>query len=291
LYDVRLKSMLAISIGPEIIATIAGFPITNTLLMAGILFLVILGLIGITLRKIDPNESPTGIAGLMEVFVEFFLDFVESITNDREKALKFFPIVASIFFIVLLSNLMELLPGLGSIGIWEVHHGETILVPFIRSMSADLNFTFVVALFAMTSVQIMGMSVLGFKGYWSKFFVAPWRKPYAIGSFVGALELVSEFSKILSFSFRLFGNIFAGEVLLAVIGFLAPFLAPLPFLFLELFVGFVQALVFATLTIVFLNMATIGHEEHEEEHEPRADYSKATFGGKAGGVVPLNGHK
>ncbi len=281
--------MLAISIGPEVIATIAGFPITNTLLMAGVLFLFIMVIIGITLRKIDPNESPTGIAGIMEVFVEFFLDFVESITNDRDKALKFFPIVGSIFFIVLLSNLMELLPGLGSIGIWEVHHGETILVPFIRSISADLNFTFTVAIFAMVSVQIMGMSVLGFKGYWSKFFVAPWHKPYAIGTFVGVLELVSEFSKVLSFSFRLFGNIFAGEVLLAVIGFLSPFLAPLPFLFLELFVGFVQALVFATLTTVFLNMATTSHEEHEEEHEPRADYSKATFGGKAGGVVPLNG--
>lgn len=257
--------------------------------MAGVLFLVVLVIIGVTLRKIDPDESPTGIAGLMEVFVEFFLDFVESITNDRAKAIKFFPIVASIFFIVLLSNLMELLPGLGSIGVWGVHHGETILIPFIRSMSADLNFTFVVALFAMVSVQIMGMSVLGFKGYWGKFFIAPWHKPFVIGSFVGILELVSEFSKVLSFSFRLFGNIFAGEVLLAVIGFLAPFLAPLPFLFLELFVGFVQALVFSTLTIVFLNMATIGHEEHEEEHEPRADYSKATFGGKAGGVVPLNG--
>jgi F-type H+-transporting ATPase subunit a len=281
---------LVISIAPEVIATIAGFPITNTLLMAGVLFLFILILVGLTLRKIDPDESPTGIAGLMEVFVEFFLDFVESITNDREKALKFFPVAATIFFIVLLSNLMELIPGLGSVGVWGVHHGETVIIPFIRSISADLNFTFVVAIFAMTSVQIMGMSYLGFKGYWGKFFVAPWHKPYAIGTFVGALELVSEFSKILSFSFRLFGNIFAGEVLLAVIGFLAPFLAPLPFLFLELFVGFVQALVFATLTIVFLNMATIGHEEHEEEHEPRADYSKATFGGKAGGVVPLNGN-
>ncbi|MDF1497503.1 MAG: F0F1 ATP synthase subunit A [Patescibacteria group bacterium] len=282
--------MLVISIGPEVIATIAGFPITNTMLVAGVLFFVILAIVGVTLRRIDPDEPAKGIAGLMEVFVEFFLDFVESITNDRDKALRFFPIVASIFFIVLLSNLVELMPGMGSIGVWGIHHGETVLIPFIRSMSADLNFTFVVALFAMTSVQIMGMRVLGFKGYWSKFFVAPWHKPYVIGSFVGALELVSEFSKVLSFSFRLFGNIFAGEVLLAVIGFLSPFLAPLPFLFLELFVGFVQALVFATLTIVFLNMATTSHAEHEEEHEPRADYTKATFGGKAGGVVPLNGN-
>lgn len=135
------------------------------------------------------------------------------------------------------------------------------------------------------------MRYLGFFGYWGKFFVAPWRKPLIIGSFVGILELISEFSKILSFSFRLFGNIFAGEVLLLVIAFLMPFLAPLPFLFLELFVGFVQALVFSTLTIVFLNMATISHEDHDEEHTPRADYSKATFGGKQGGLAPTNGHK
>ncbi len=281
--------MLAISIGPEVIATIAGFPITNTMLVAGVLFFVILGIIGITLRNINPDKPATGIAGLMEIFVEFFLDFVESITNDRDKALKFFPIVATIFFVVLLSNLVELWPGMGTIGVWGMHHGELVLIPFIRSVSADLNFTFVVALFAMISVQVMGMSYLGFAGYWSKFFVAPWHKPFVIGTFVGLLELISEFSKVLSFSFRLFGNIFAGEVLLLVIGFLAPFLAPLPFLFLELFVGFVQALVFATLTIVFLNMATISHGDHEEEHEPRADYSKATFGGKAGGVVPLNG--
>jgi F-type H+-transporting ATPase subunit a len=283
--------MLAISISPELIATIAGFPITNTLLMAGVLFFVILLIVGTTLRNIDIDKPATGIAGIMEIFVEFFLDFVESITNDRAKALRFFPIVATIFFIVLLSNLLEVVPGMGSIGVWGMHHGKVALIPFIRSLSADLNFTFVVAIFAMSSVQIMGMRYLGFFGYWGKFFVAPWRKPFIIGSFVGLLELVSEFSKILSFSFRLFGNIFAGEVLLLVIAFLMPFLAPLPFLFLELFVGFVQALVFSTLTIVFLNMATISHEDHDEEHVPRADYSKATFGGKQGGLAPTNGHK
>ncbi|MBU2566588.1 F0F1 ATP synthase subunit A [Patescibacteria group bacterium] len=281
--------MLAISIGPEIITTIAGMPITNTMLMAGVVLLVIIVISLIVKKQATSDAPPRGITGIMDAFVEMFFDFVESITNDKEKAIRFFPIVATIFFVVLCSNLLELLPGLGSIGIWEVHHGEEILVPFIRSMSADLNFTFVVAIFAMGSVQIMGMRFLGFKAYWGKFFIAPWKKPFIIGSFVGILEFVSEFSKAISFSFRLFGNIFAGEVLLAVIGFLAPFLAPLPFLFLELFVGFVQALVFSTLTIVFLNMATTAHD-HEEEHEPRADYSKATFGGKPGGITKLNGN-
>lgn len=275
--------MLLISIGPEVVTTIAGFPITNTLLVMAVLFLVIVAIAISVKRQAHPDQVPRGIAGVMDAFVEIFLDFIDSITNDHKKSLRFFPIVGTIFFIVLLSNLVELVPGLGSIGIWEEHHGESVLIPFIRSMSADLNFTLVVAVFAMVSVQVMGMRFLKIGPYLAKFFVAPWKKPYFIGTFVGLLEFMSEFSKTLSFTFRLFGNIFAGEVLLAVIGFLSPFMAPLPFLFLELFVGFVQALVFSTLTIVFLNMATTGHEH--EEHEKRADYSKATFGGKPGGIV------
>jgi len=275
--------MLAISIGPEIIFHIAGFPVTNTLLVAAVLFVVFIIIAISVKRNAHPDQVPKGIAGVMDTFVEIFLDYIDSITNDHKKSLRIFPIVASIFFIVLMSNLVELVPGLGSIGIWEKEGTETILVPFIRSMSADLNFTFVVAIFAMVSVQVMGMRFLSIGGYWSKFFVPPWNKPLFIGSFVGILELVSEISKTLSFAFRLFGNIFAGEVLLAVIGFLSPFMAPLPFLFLELFVGFVQALVFSTLTIVFLSMATTSH--HEEEHVKRADYSKSTFGGKPGGVA------
>ncbi|MDD2785697.1 MAG: F0F1 ATP synthase subunit A [Patescibacteria group bacterium] len=280
--------MLEISIAPEVVTTIAGFPVTNTILVMGVIFLITIVIAIIVKRRISVHKPATGVAGIMEFFVEVFLDFIDSITSDHRKSIRIFPIVATIFLIVLLSNLVELVPGLGSIGIWEFHGGETILVPFIRSMSADLNFTLVVAVFAMASVQVMGMRFLKVGPYLGKFFVAPWKKPFLIGTFVGLLEFMSEFSKILSFTFRLFGNIFAGEVLLAVMGFLSPFLAPLPFLFLELFVGFVQALVFATLTIVFLSMATTAHD-HEEEHAPRADYSHATFGGKPGGVAAMNG--
>jgi F-type H+-transporting ATPase subunit a len=276
--------MLAISIGPEVITTIAGFPVTNTLLVMAVLFAVVIAIAVSVKRQASADQVPKGIAGIMDTFVEIFLDFIDTITNDHKKSLRFFPIVGTIFFVVLLSNLVELVPGLGSIGLWEEHAGGTVLIPFIRSMSADLNFTLVVAIFAMVSVQVMGMRYLKIGPYLGKFFVAPWKKPYFIGSFVGLLEFMSEFSKTLSFTFRLFGNIFAGEVLLAVMGFLSPFVAPLPFLFLELFVGFVQALVFSTLTIVFMSMATTGHDH--EEHEKRADYSKATFGGKQGGIVP-----
>lgn len=130
-------------------------------------------------------------------------------------------------------------------------------VPILRPGTADLNTTLALALISVGATQVIGVKFLG-KAYWSKFFNLK-----GIFSFVGILELISEISKIISFAFRLFGNIFAGEVLLAVMMFLVPLLVPVPFIFLELFVGVIQALVFAMLTIVFMNIATIhGGDEH-----------------------------
>lgn len=115
--------------------------------------------------------------------------------------------------------------------------------------------TLALAIISVMAAQILGIAAIGVGKYAGKFFVSPLHKPYVVGTFVGVLELVSEVAKLISFSFRLFGNIFAGEVLLMVMLFLVPYLVPLPFLFLELFVGFVQALVFSMLTLVFLKMA------------------------------------
>ena len=110
---------------------------------------------------------------------------------------------------------------------------------------------------AVVMVQVFGILALGIVKYGGKFFVNPFRDP--IGAFIGVLELFSELAKMISFSFRLFGNIFAGEVLLMIISVLAPYGAPLPFLGLELFVGLVQGVVFATLTLVFIQIATVDH--------------------------------
>lgn len=134
------------------------------------------------------------------------------------------------------------------------HHGPKF-VPYFRGPTADLNTTLALAVCSIVLIQFTGFKFLGLS-YSKKFinFAGP------IDFFVGFLELFSELSKIISFAFRLFGNIFAGEVLLAVIGFLMPLIAPLPFLGLEIFVGFIQALVFAMLTLVFLNIATISHD-------------------------------
>lgn len=133
-------------------------------------------------------------------------------------------------------------------------HGA--FVPYFRGPTADLNTTLALAVFAMISVQVAGFKFLGFH-YSSKFF--NFKGP--IDFFVGILELSSEFSKIISFAFRLFGNIFAGEVLLTVMAFLMPLFGPIPFLGLEVFVGLVQALVFSMLALVFMNLATMGHGE------------------------------
>lgn len=244
---------MEISLSPESLFHIGSFPITNTLVMTFVLSSLII--ICTLFSRGRLKLIPRGFQNIFEYAIEAFLDLIDSVTRDKEQTKKFFPIVMTIFLFVILSNWIELIPGLGTVGINEIKHGETVLVPFIRSASADLNVTLAITLIAVFTIQFMGIAAIGVSKYVGKFFVSPFHKPYFIGSFVGILELISECAKIISFSFRLFGNIFAGEVLLIVMLNLVPFFVPLPFLFLELFVGFIQALVFAMLTLVFLKMA------------------------------------
>lgn len=140
-------------------------------------------------------------------------------------------------------------------------------VPLFRAPSADLNVTFALAIATMVMVQIWGVRHLG-GGYFRKFFnfSGPNGFMKGINGFVGILELISEFARIIAFGFRLFGNIFAGEIVLATMAFLFAFLLPIPFYALEVFVGFVQALVFMMLALVFFQMSTISHGSHDEHH-------------------------
>lgn len=249
---------MEISLAPETIFHVGSFPVTNSLLMTLAVSAVIIASSFILKSGLKP--VPKGFQNIFEYITEAFLNLIDSVTQDRGQTRKFFPIVVTIFLFVILSNWVELVPGLGTVGINEVKDGHTILVPFIRSASADLNVTLALALVSVFTIQFMGIAALGVGRYAGKFFVSPLHKPYFIGTFVGVLELISEVAKIISFSFRLFGNIFAGEVLLIVMLGLVPYFVPLPFLFLELFVGFVQALVFAMLTLVFLKMAVTAHD-------------------------------
>lgn len=261
----------------ETIGHIGTFPVTNTLVNSTVLMVLFVAFafyVRTHLTKV-PGKLQNG----MEAVIEFLLGYFDQVTNDRKKSLQFFPIVGTLFLFILLSNWLGLLPGAGSIGIWEMHEGALELVPIMRSANSDLNMTIAMAAFSVIVSHLFGMFTLGFFTHWNKFIQLGtiWK---AIKSFkpiniltafveflVGFIELFSEAAKIVSLSLRLFGNVFAGEVLLTVISSLVSYFVPLPFMGLELLVGVVQATVFSLLVLVYLTVATTaphGDEEHDE---------------------------
>ena len=289
--------------GPLFTLPIIGdFYWTNTM-TAMVIADIILLLIALAVRRAarSGNLVPSGIPGVVEAVIEIIYNLTESTAGKWTK--RIFPFFASITLLVLIVNWTELIPGVDSIGFLEHNdHGHPVeqiapgvftiidaepeqaeggetghseelfaLVPYVRVLSTDLNFTVALALISVFMTQVIGVQSLGVN-YFSKFLNlrALWNffnQPMGIIDFgVGLLEIVSEISKILSFSFRLFGNIFAGSVLLFVIGTLVPVVAQSAFLMLELFVGVIQALVFGMLTMVFMSQATAGHGDHGDEH-------------------------
>ncbi len=239
-----------ISISAETLFHIGAFPVTNSMMISWIIICVLCVGSYVVTRKLA--LVPKGAQNIAEIIVEFLYGIVDGVMGSREQTKKFFPLIATIFLFIILTNWTELLPGMGSIGLWEEHEGKRIIVPFIRASAADLNFTIALSLISVITIQVVGVMSIGFSKYVSKFL--NFKNPLSF--FVGILELISEIAKLVSFSFRLFGNIFAGEVLLIVMYTLVPYIVPLPFMALELFVGFIQALVFSMLTIVFIKMAT-----------------------------------
>lgn len=231
--------MLHISIKAEEVANIFGFPITNSWLSSVIvlLFFLIIAMI----FNFQFQKARTALTWFILFVTQNLYLLFKPILKEHTDT--FFPLLASFFLYILMANWFGLIPGVNSILIREV--------PILRGATADLNTTIALALISVILIQYFGIKYLGLMGYIKKYINLS--SPLAL--FTGLLEIVSEFSKIISFAFRLFGNIFAGEVLLAVIAFLIPVLASFPFLLLEIFVGFIQALVFSMLTAAFLNMA------------------------------------
>jgi len=276
------------------------FYLVNTLpviLFTVILIIVLAYFTNRSLKKSQQTDLvPRGIGNLIEAFFELIYNLTES-SAGAKWAPKIFPWFATIMFYVLFANLLKLLPGFESIGVlhhaegagyaikplagnWftllpgEVESGGYILVPFFRGISLDLNFTFALALISVVMTQVIGFQAQGI-GYLSKFFnfTTMFKKPFfgAMDFLVGLLELISELGKILSFSFRLFFNMLAGIILVAVVAALLgkfTIVGSMLYMF-ELFVAVIQAFVFGMLTMVFMSMATQGHE-HEEEHTPAA---------------------
>lgn len=271
--------MLALPpLAAEPIFHIGGLTVTNTMLngwLATLLFVVLAFFINSGVKKYYAAEqAPKGVLNFFESIMEVFLTQIDNVTKDRKKTLKILPVVAGIFLFILVSNWMSQIPGTGSIGLY---HGAEF-IPLLRPATSDLNLTLGMAVFVVMLSHLMGIFTIGFFKYANKFIKLGdiWNavksgKPMNIfvsfiEFFVGLLEVISEAAKIVSLSLRLFGNIFAGEVLLTVIGSLIAFFVPLPFLGLELLVGIVQAMVFALLTLVYLTVATTPIIEHGETH-------------------------
>lgn len=287
-------------------------PLTNTLLTTLIVDAVVILLAFLARRGIHADGSPSsGLGNLFEAIFGAIYGLVES-TVGKKWAKQVFPFVSTIILLVLVANILKLFPGMESIGLIEHvhgdHHGNEVveivpgllgltareaehggyhLIPFFRSPSTDLNFTAALAILAVVTVQIFGVRANGLP-YFGKFlnfgrFVKMWVKkdlgPFEvinpfIDIFVGVLEFISEFAKIISFSFRLLGAMFGGAVLVIVLGTLVPF-TQFGLYFLELFFGVIQALVFGVLTMVFIAIATSGHGEHSDGHEAHGEAQAA----------------
>lgn len=244
-----------VALAPETIGKFYGVPITNTLLTSWFVVLLILALSIILGRKL--TLIPGRFQAFMEAVVTFLQDMISSTLESETWARRVFPLLATIFIFIATANLIEFTPGIGSIGIWTRAGKE--FVPLFRSVNTDLNVTLALAIIVVIAIEVAGIVAVGFFKYAGKFF--NFSSP--LNFIIGIIELVSEMSRFISFSFRLFGNIFAGEVLIAVASYFAPYVVPIPLMAFETFVGVVQAAVFALLTLFFIKMSiTDPHGEH-----------------------------
>ncbi len=237
-----------IALAAEKLFQIGPVPVTNSLLTTWIVTAILLVFAFFATKNI--LMVPTGVQNIAEAMVEQLQNLVVSIAPEKVRT--FLPIIAAFFFFILFGNYFGLLPGVGSIGFYEIEEGNKVFVPFLRSINSDLNTTMGLAIVSLVATHLLAIRYLGILGYIKKFInINP------IFLFVGLLEIIGEVTKILSLSFRLFGNIFAGEVLLSTASSkLFAFFIPIPFYLLELLVGFVQALIFAMLTLVFMVILT-----------------------------------
>ena len=262
-----------ITLSAEQIGQIGSFPITNSLLNTWLVVIILL-VVSVVLRS-KLKQIPKGIQNIFEIIVEAGINLCDSVTNDHKKSMKVFPIVFTFFILILINNWMGLLPGIGSIGFIETQGGHSAFIPFFRGGTADLNTTLALALIAVIGSNVFGVIAVGGWKYFNKFvnLKALGRIPFEIKKdpsilivnpikfMVGLVEIIGEVAKVASLSFRLFGNVFAGEVLLSSIAVILAVGLPIPFMFLELIVGVIQALIFAMLTLVYFTIA-MTDEEH-----------------------------
>lgn len=245
---------ISIHLAPDAVGHLFGVPITNTLLTVW-LTMAILVVVALLVRN-KLALLPTKGQVATELLIGGVYDYMTDVLESKVLAKKFFPLVMTIFIFILTMNWVGLLPGVDSIGIHSevTSHGEVInkFIPFFHPAATDLNITIGFAIIAFVAIELAGVTLLGFFKYAGKFI--NFRSP--LGFVIGLIELLSEMARLISFSFRLFGNIFAGKTLLLVVMFLAtPYILPVPLIAYELFVGFIQAFIFAILTLYFIKLA------------------------------------
>lgn len=275
-----------VSLTAETLFHIGSFPVTNAFVNA-VVAMVLLLIVALYVRVMI-KEVPGKFQGFLEAGIEALLGLFDKVTHNRALSEKFLPISGTLFFFILLSNWLGLLPGTGSIGLYHVVDGVREFVPLLRPANSDLNLTLAMSLLSVLASHAFGFATIGFMAHANKFIqvrgiwracktLSPTKILVAFVEFiVGIIEIFGEIAKVASLSLRLFGNIFAGEVLMTVIASLIAYGAPLPFMFLELLVGMVQAIVFAILSLVYLTVASMkphGDHDHDKAHDAQSGHA------------------
>lgn len=259
-----------IDIRAEVLFQLGPVGITNSMLLGLMGYGIVVGVLFYVVHAVRRGKK-NKLVSLVTWGYESLLNQVESIVGDKTKARKLAPLPISLFFIILVNYWLGILPFVGPITLGGV--------PVFRGLMADMNTTFALAIISMVAVQIYAAKTHGFFGNVGRYLVNPFKDP--IGSFVGLLEIIAELSRLIALSLRLFGNVFAGEVLLIMIGYMTSYaagIALLPFMIFELFIGFIQAYVFFMLTTVFISLGLVSHGDHSQDHSPAARKLQANDG-------------
>jgi len=240
---------ISIHLSAPVLGEFFGIPLTSTMVMTWFVIILLFIFSFVMRKKLTLIPKKTQV--VTEALVGGAYDYVEEAFEDEELTKKFFPTILTIFIFILTMNWIGLFPGVDAIGLVSESHGEETLIPFLHPAATDLNVTIALAIVAFVVIEFAGIFYLGFFKYGNKFinFSSP------LNFLIGIIELFSELARLVSFSFRLFGNIFAGKTLILIAMFFIPVILPIPILAFEMFVGFIQAFIFAVLTLFFIKLA------------------------------------
>lgn len=244
---------IAVVLRAEQLGSFFGFPITNSLVMTWVIMVLLIG------AAYWFRSTITLVPGRLQAGIEWLFDgalhYMAEVLESESLARRFFPLVATIFIFIMVINEFEFFPGVGSIGLVR----DGVVLPLLRTPTTDLNLTLALAAISFFVIEITSIAILGGFKYTGKYV----NLHSPLGFVVGLIEIISNLGRLISFSFRLFGNIFAGEILVLVAAYFLPYFLPAPLMGFEMFIGVIQALVFAMLTLFFIKLAIMDpHEAH-----------------------------